>query len=164
MFKSILKSKDVKTSPIGEVGVKTRSVHFFVQRKTFFYGQNVTIPFEIERLNVGGALSLTTGIFTAPVPGIYHFEFSGSKDFGAGYLEVFIQVNGIDMSYTSVGKWGSSTSSDFTALSGIHVSLQLKIGDRVNLLKRGNAPLADVDLYRSTYFTGSLLEEHLELA
>lgn len=154
----------MKTLPIGEVNIKTRSVHFFVQRKTFFSGHNVTIPFEIERLNVGGAVNLSTGMFTAPVAGIYHFEFSGSKDFSSGYLEVFLQLNGIKISYTSVGKWGSDASSDFTALSGIHASLWLKMGDRVNLMKRGPAPLANSDGYYNTFFTGSLLEEDIEVA
>ena len=40
---------------------------------------NAVVPFEVESLNVGGAFKLTTGFFTAPVPGIYDFELSGMK-------------------------------------------------------------------------------------
>ncbi len=43
------------------------------QANSFF---NAVIPFNIEHLNEGGAMDLAAGVFTVPVDGIYHFEFS----------------------------------------------------------------------------------------
>jgi len=125
---------------------------------------NENITFEIERLNVGGAMNLTTGIFTAPVPGIYHFQFSGCKDDSSGYLTAHLQLNGNQISYGVAGKWGGHFNKDIIVMNEIHVSLRLKMGDRVNLYKAGTAALSDHGPYPTTHFTGSLLEEDLELA
>ena len=49
-------------------------------------------------------------------------------------------------------------------MNEIHVSLRLKMGDRVYIVKDGPAALADYNQHPMTHFTGSLLEEDLELA
>ncbi|EFX73812.1 hypothetical protein DAPPUDRAFT_252692 [Daphnia pulex] len=56
--------------------VKSSSVYFYVQRDTDYY-QNGTIPYDVEKLNVGGAMNLQTGIFTTPKQGKYFFSVSG---------------------------------------------------------------------------------------
>ena len=59
---------------IGQVDVKTKTVHFFVQRNSPFSTTNAVIPFDVACLNQGNAFDLASGIFTVPVPGIYHFD------------------------------------------------------------------------------------------
>ena len=67
---------------IGFVNVKSlpNGVHFYFQRKNELdKPDNAVIPFEKELLNEGEAMNMIRGTFTAPVPGIYHFQFQGEK-------------------------------------------------------------------------------------
>ena len=55
----------------------------------------MTIPFDREVTNVGNAMNLTSGIFTAPKSGTYFFVFSGVKSDGNGsQLFVSLMLNG----------------------------------------------------------------------
>lgn len=136
------------------MGVKTKIVHFYVQRNTSF-STNSIIPFELERLNVGGAIDLETGVFTAPVDGIYHFEFSGVKHKSANYFYVFLQLNGDNVGFAMTHQFtGSYDSVSLTA------SFRLKTKDLVNMYSYGASVLFD-DGNQQTHFTGWLAEEDL---
>jgi len=69
-----IKIRTVTGKPIGNIDLKTKSVHFQVQRSSEFSEVNVTITFENATINYGEAMNLINGVFTAPVPGIYHFS------------------------------------------------------------------------------------------
>ncbi len=51
--------------------------------------------FERERVNIGRAMNLKEGTFTAPVAGLYHFQFMGLKDHSKFSVYVFLMVNGV---------------------------------------------------------------------
>jgi len=114
---------------------------------------NSVLVYDNQVLNIGRAMNLTTGVFTAPKAGIYTFAFSMMKNgFKYEYLDIFLRLNGKKVGHSFAGK----------GLIGMPVSLQstlkLKKGDRVDLLK-GAGGLHAVCSSFCHHFTGWLLEE-----
>jgi len=54
---------------IGYLDVKTASavISFYVQRNSTYSSTGTVIPYEVERLNNGGAMNLATSVFTGAV-------------------------------------------------------------------------------------------------
>ena len=107
-------------------------------------------------------MNLTTGVFTTPNRGIYHFPFIGLKHWNVEITGVLLRLNEnkiIAASY-SVSK---------AAINRLIVeaTLKLEIGDRIHVYKNFSGPLLEgEDNYkgsRYTQFTGRLLEEDLDL-
>jgi len=109
----------------------------------------------VERLNVGGAMDVARGIFTAPVPGIYHFEFSGMKDKSVSFVAISLQVNGVTV---AMGNNQLNSPGTYERIS-LTASLRLKPNDRVYLFPGGGALFDDNGHHN--HFTGSLVEEDL---
>jgi hypothetical protein len=102
-------------------------------------------------------MDLTTGVFTAPRDGVYHFDFSGVKDSSADRLGVRLQLNGVNIAHAYT--WHSTSASN--NMASLHSTLQLKSGDRIDLFLSGGQLFDSSNHYTS--FTGSLLEEDLSL-
>jgi len=135
--------------------VTTKTVHFYVQRNSKFDKDGAVIPFELARLNEGGAFNLSSGIFSVQVPGIYHFDFSAVKAYSRSYLAIFLQVNGANVGFIQTDV--HERSRDVVSFSA---SLRLAAGDRVNLFNAGGV-LEDHRGYHFTHFSGWLVEEDL---
>ncbi len=135
--------------------VKTKNVHFFVQRNTPFSTPDSIIPFELERLNEGNAFNSFSGIFTAPVAGIYHFQFSGVKDEYFFSLGIKLQVNGVDVAYAY------NYDVNYSDNLSLSASLRLAADDKVNLYNSGAGVLSDLTSEHRTHFTGWLVDEDL---
>jgi C1q-related factor len=138
---------------IGVVDVKSSPVYFHVQRNETYNSVDTTIPFQFERLNVGGGMNITSGIFTAPKSGIYFFSFTGTKSSPANPLYVFLYHNSNRVTIA----YGYSLSGYFTAT--LSSTLSLKSGDQISLKLFFGQLHDDTDHY--TNFNGMLLQEEL---
>lgn len=147
----------VRGESIGSIDLKTKSVHFNVQRTAEFTDENAIITFEKTKFNLGDAMNIANGVFTAPVAGIYHFAFSGmTRD----YLQIILRVNEVENA--------ASTSVDTSFMNsayGISVSLSsslyLNEKDKVSVYKSGAGSLSEEILLNApnTIFSGWLVEE-----
>jgi hypothetical protein len=155
-----------------------------VQRSDRFSKVNVSIPFDVALVNIGNAMNLTTGVFTAPRAGTYYFSFTGLAEFPTFssllYLGVDLYLNGnligrgfVEDQNTVAGQFTPVTlHSTLNLLPGDQIWLQIDsllpplIGDGTAARrKRRMLPTKGVilfDDYRHfTHFTGLMLEEDI---
>ncbi len=135
--------------------MKTKTVHFYVQREFVSSTANAVIRFDVAPVNEGNAFNLAAGIFTALVNWIYHFQLSAVKDESATYLEIRLQVNGATVGSTYTFRPTTECADDVVSLSA---SLRLAAGDTVRLYNMVNSRLFD-DSNHKTHFTGWLVEQ-----
>lgn len=144
---------------IGINGIKTSPVYFYVQR-TAGQSANGVIPFQQSRLNIGGAMNLATGVFTAPRRGTYFFTFTALHNDDSKASKVFavyLQLNGANIgvarNYIEPGSLEDIPAS-------LQATLQLNVNDRITLYK--SSGYLD-ESGQTTHFTGMLLDEELSL-
>ncbi|XP_046459305.1 uncharacterized protein LOC124205829 [Daphnia pulex] len=151
---------------IGYADVKSAPVHFYVQRNSDFKKTATPIPFNLELVNEGNAMDISSGIFTAPRPGIYFFSFTAMLLFPRSspgfYLEVELHVN--QFSFTSDIVQGANTVANEFRLLAFHSSRKLEKGDKVwvtiDFPFTEEAYLVNSVLH-FTHFTGIMLEEEI---
>ncbi len=116
-------------------------------------------------VNEGNAIDLTSGIFTAPRPGIYFFSFTGNADFPASssyvQLGVKLYLNGglIGWGYVEESNNVAGQNSPLTLQS----TLNLKSGDQVwvEISDQSTGAFLYDSGYHFTHFTGWMLEEEI---
>lgn len=129
-----------------------------LQRRNSFTGYMAVIPFQSARINEGDAFDFLSGLFTAPVPGIYNFQFCGVKSALETSLSIYLQLNGavVGLAFTAPSRTGSD-SNDVVSLNS---SLRLAAGDKVNVYMYGTGTIVEDGRYW-THFSGWLVEEDL---
>jgi len=111
------------------------------------------MPFQVERLNVGNAMNIGTGVFKAPKAGTYSFAFTTTKTDTTTNTYSFLQLNGNNIGIDFNGYTGAQLSGSMVA------TLKLKVGDEITVVLVSGA-LFDNEHYH-TKFSGILLEEDL---
>ena len=110
-------------SRLGVVDVKTSPVQFYVQRKDSYWTEKGSvIPWQIEVLNIGNAMNLATGLFTAPQDGYYKFTFS--EDYNKS-SQVSLRLNGQNVE--------TALSYNNQDSASLHSTVGMKKGDQVDL-------------------------------
>jgi hypothetical protein len=115
-------------------------------------------------------MDLTSGIFTAPRPGIYFFAFTGHAilpaSSGQDNLGVYLYLNGGEIGASYVDQRKESTDQktprQMSPLT-LQSTLNLKKGDQVWVeigAQSTGAYLYD-DYFYSTHFTGFMLQEEI---
>ncbi len=143
--------------------VKSLPTYFDVQKNISFNVPNTPIPFEVEKLNIGGAMDRSTGIFTAPRAGKYFFSFSGIAFFPSSSSLVHLNF-GLYVNSVLVAKGYA----DETNINGLEYepcvlqsAVHLQAGDKVwiQIWELSSGSYLNGGLY--PHFTGWLLEEDI---
>lgn len=112
-----------------------------------------TLAYKRVYTNIGNAYDRNTGKFTAPLRGVYHFEFHCYSRQGRWPTAVILQKNGMDIVSAHEESRGND---DHYGTAGNSVSLQLEAGDQVYLHLWYLTTIYDGSFYGST-FSGRLL-------
>jgi hypothetical protein len=153
---------------IGYSDVKSAPTYFYVHRNSSFSTTNVAIPFQIARLNIGGAFDLSSGIFTASRKGTYFFSFIGFPSVPVSSSNVRIVIS-FFLNGSKIGVGELSDSNHLTYQSGqvsIQSTLSLKVGDKIWVQiidMAAGISLYDYPGFHYNHFSGWLLEEELSL-
>ncbi len=139
--------------------VESSPVYFSVQRSSNFNLLTTPMSFELARLNIGGAMNMTSGIFTAPSTGKYFFLLSGTcaADTG-GYIGISLKLNG---NHIVMARCDSS--GFFYGSFSLDSTLNLQVGDKIwsQIDWRGDSAYLRDDGAHYTHFTGWLLQEDI---
>jgi hypothetical protein len=94
-----------------------------------------TIVWNTVISNIGSAYNAATGIFTAPVAGVYFFSFFGMNN-ASGTFELRLQKNNVDVGINPYG----NAASTYTGNHG-SVTLQLAASDQIKVINTAGTTL-----------------------
>ncbi len=150
---------------IGFADIKSAPAYFYVQRGDVTFNQSqIPIPFDVLKLNAGGAYSASSGKFTAPVKGKYFFSASGIPAFQASSssrqnLDIGLYKNGERIAAAHSDEMHSAAMLHETF--ALQLTLDLQKGDQIWLEILGISPGASLWGGAYVHFSGFILEEEI---
>jgi hypothetical protein len=124
-------------------------VAFDVYRSTSYTQTETRIPYDGFLMQIGGGMDLSSGVFTAPVAGIYAFTGTWADYSNSDKDRIQIRKNGLVLGATF------SDTTDYNSM-GTTVLVSVDKGDEVyTYLSTGSVYLVDDNRY--THFTGYLI-------
>ena len=131
-------------------------MYFNVHRTSSYDKTGTVIPYEGVRLNVGGGMNPSSGVFTAPRSGAYLFMFT-ARSYGTSYTHVDLRLNGGQVLARSFHDIGAGKNGGSLAIQS---AVYLKEGDTIDIfLETGSVYDQKQNPY--TQFTGVLLQQDL---
>ena len=143
-----------------------------MQRNGPFSATNVAISFDVERVNVGNALEMTSGMFMAPRTGTYFFSFSGLASFpettspDRAHLGIGLYLGGNSIRRVQAEE-SNSVSNQFSSLSlqsTLNLVKDVSIWLQIDVMSSGVVLYDDATSEGGghwTHFTGWMLEEDI---
>ena len=138
-----------------------------VQLVQNFRQQNVPIPFDVESVNIGKAMNLKTGKFTAPRAGTYFFSFTGWVYFPPVPLKddfnVYLYLNGKEIIRGHVNEMTNNKQvfGELMETFAMSATLTLQPGDQIWLMVVYSSPNLVLAGSNVTTFTGFMLQEDI---
>ena len=100
---------------------------------TFVNGTRLTIPFAAVSYNLASGFNNTTGIFTAPAAGIYHFDVywgaTANPAFSGAVMYLYLSMNSNDIRSMTQ----DVTSGTYLSREAVGCDLRLSAGDQVKV-------------------------------
>lgn len=119
------------------------------------WASNQTFGWNVVHMNVGNHFNGATGLFTAPVTGVYSFNYSAWAE--SGPTQVCFKVNGADFRPAGADTQGIAniTSADGQRTGGTTIVIPLAAGDYVHVGMRTG--FADTIYMGHSHFSGYLI-------
>jgi hypothetical protein len=137
------------TFPIIEAGDSNHIAFDAYRKSTYTNSCPSVIPYEAFLLVSGRGMNLSTGVFTAPVAGVYEFTFSW-VDFGTSSVTTELRVNSIAVARLYSGP------NDTQSVQRYFIA-KLEARDTVDTYLSTAGSLVDYPDQRFTRFTGHMM-------
>jgi hypothetical protein len=146
---------------MGFADVQSVPTYFLVTKNETFNSLNMSISYTTEKLNIGGAMDLSSGKFTAPRTGTYFFSSTTLIGFptstSMSYLLLGFYLNGVEIGRSWNDEAYTVVSQEVPVV--VQSTVNLQQGDQVWL--QIIAISTGVAMHSVRSFTGWLLQENL---